>query len=37
MCRENGKSYLGVLDVNLGKISVLDIPFTDINNIVSSW
>ncbi|XP_049390610.1 uncharacterized protein LOC125855020 isoform X1 [Solanum stenotomum] len=33
--RENGKSYLGVLDVNLGKISVLDIPFTDINNITS--
>ncbi|XP_055818077.1 uncharacterized protein LOC129886313 isoform X2 [Solanum dulcamara] len=34
--RENGKSYLGVLDVNLGKVSVLDIPFTDINNITSS-
>ncbi|CAN4103762.1 unnamed protein product [Withania somnifera] len=33
--RENGKSYLGVLDVTQGKISVLDIPFTDINNITS--
>ncbi|XP_075093023.1 dipeptidyl-peptidase 5 [Nicotiana tabacum] len=33
--RENGKSYLGVLDVTQGKISVLDIPFTDINNISS--
>ncbi|KAJ8526487.1 hypothetical protein K7X08_028964 [Anisodus acutangulus] len=33
--RENGKSYLGVLDVTQGKVSVLDIPFTDINNITS--
>ncbi|KAG8377647.1 hypothetical protein BUALT_Bualt08G0054700 [Buddleja alternifolia] len=33
--RLNGKSYLGVLDVTQGKMSLLDIPFTDINNIVN--
>lgn len=30
----NGKSYLGIVDVMQSKISLLDIPFTDINNIV---
>ncbi|KAM3221531.1 hypothetical protein P3L10_020801 [Capsicum annuum] len=35
--RENGKSYLGVLDVPQGKLSVLDIPFTEINNITSGF
>ncbi|KAI3465396.1 hypothetical protein Pfo_022059 [Paulownia fortunei] len=33
--RMNGRSYLGILDVMQSKISLLDIPFTDINNITS--
>ncbi|KAK6160739.1 hypothetical protein DH2020_004120 [Rehmannia glutinosa] len=32
----NGRSYLGILDVTQSKISLLDVPFTDINNITSS-
>ena len=35
-CRQNGRSYLGILDVVNGSLSALDIPFTDINNIVPS-
>ncbi|KAG8377648.1 hypothetical protein BUALT_Bualt08G0054800 [Buddleja alternifolia] len=34
--RLNGNSYLGVLDVTQSKMSLLDIPFTDINNITSA-
>lgn len=33
-CRMNGRSYLGIVDVTKSKISLLHIPFTDINNIV---
>ncbi|KAL9172436.1 hypothetical protein ABFS82_03G046700 [Erythranthe guttata] len=33
--RMNGSSYLGIIDVAQNKISLLDIPFTDINNITS--
>lgn len=33
--RMNGRSYLGIVDVMHGKILLLDIPFTDINNITS--
>ncbi|KAL6548829.1 hypothetical protein OROHE_008674 [Orobanche hederae] len=33
--RMKGRSYLGTLDVRQSKISLLDIPFTDINNIIS--
>ncbi|XVF74161.1 hypothetical protein PTKIN_Ptkin13bG0038100 [Pterospermum kingtungense] len=34
--RQNGRSYLGILDDMQGSISLLDIPFTDIDNI-TSW
>ncbi|EOY14577.1 Acylamino-acid-releasing enzyme, putative isoform 3 [Theobroma cacao] len=34
--RQNGRSHLGILDVVQGSISLLDIPFTDIDNI-TSW
>ncbi|KAB2076102.1 hypothetical protein ES319_A06G017900v1 [Gossypium barbadense] len=34
--RQNGKSYLGILDDVQGSFSLLDIPFTDIDNI-ASW
>lgn len=33
--RQKGRSYFAILDDVLNSISVLDIPFTDINNIVS--
>ncbi|KAL0314809.1 UNVERIFIED_CONTAM: Dipeptidyl peptidase family member 6 [Sesamum angustifolium] len=33
--RMNGRSYLGILDAQ-NKISLLDIPFTDTNNIISA-
>lgn len=33
--RLNGKSYLGILDATQSKLSLLDIPFTDINNLIS--
>uniref|UniRef100_A0A2N9HSW5 Peptidase S9 prolyl oligopeptidase catalytic domain-containing protein n=1 Tax=Fagus sylvatica TaxID=28930 RepID=A0A2N9HSW5_FAGSY len=33
--RQNGRSYLGVLDDVQGSLSLLDIPFTDIDNITS--
>ena len=33
--RQNGRSYLGILDVVNSLLSALDIPFTDINNISS--
>lgn len=36
MCRQNGRSYLGILDDVESSFSLLDIPFTDINNIVGS-
>ncbi|KAJ0985726.1 hypothetical protein J5N97_004082 [Dioscorea zingiberensis] len=32
--RKNGRSYLGILDNSESTFSVLDIPFTDIDNIV---
>ncbi|XP_039056115.1 uncharacterized protein LOC120198953 [Hibiscus syriacus] len=34
--RQNGRSYLGILDDVQGPFSQLDIPFTDIDNI-TSW
>lgn len=33
-CRQNGRSYLGILDDAQHSLSLLDIPFTDIDNIV---
>ncbi|KAL6605963.1 hypothetical protein ACP70R_041616 [Stipagrostis hirtigluma subsp. patula] len=33
--RQKGKSYVGVLDHDLGSFSKLDIPFSSVNNIVS--
>ncbi|KAK1554086.1 hypothetical protein Q3G72_007691 [Acer saccharum] len=33
--RQNGRSYLGILDDVEGSLSLLDIPFTDIDNITS--
>lgn len=36
MCRQYGRSYLGILDDVECSLSLLDIPFTDINNLVSS-
>lgn len=35
-CRQNGRSYLGILDDVQNHLSLLDIPFTDINNVVGS-
>ncbi|KAG1366645.1 hypothetical protein COCNU_13G004350 [Cocos nucifera] len=34
--RQSGRSYLGILDHVQGSFSPLDIPFTDISNIVSA-
>lgn len=35
VCRQKGKSYLGLIDDMQGsKLTLLDIPFTDIENIV---
>ncbi|RDX91233.1 hypothetical protein CR513_26820, partial [Mucuna pruriens] len=34
-CRQKGKSYLGIIDVQGSKLTVIDIPFTDLNNITS--
>jgi len=35
VCRQQGKSYLGIIDdVPGSKLTLLDIPFTDIENIV---
>eukprot|EP00262_Sarcandra_glabra_P005592 TRINITY_DN17314_c0_g1_i1.p1 TRINITY_DN17314_c0_g1~~TRINITY_DN17314_c0_g1_i1.p1 ORF type:complete len:675 (-),score=107.83 TRINITY_DN17314_c0_g1_i1:312-2336(-) len=33
--RKNGRSYLGILDDARNSLSLLDVPFTDINNIIS--
>ncbi|XP_073124184.1 dipeptidyl-peptidase 5 [Henckelia pumila] len=33
--RKNGRSYFAILDAVSSKLSLLDIPFTDISNIVS--
>ncbi|CAL0335113.1 unnamed protein product [Lupinus luteus] len=33
--RQQGKSYLGIIDVQGSKLTVLDIPFTDVDNITS--
>ncbi|KAJ4764869.1 Dipeptidyl peptidase family member 6 [Rhynchospora pubera] len=33
--RQNGRSYLGIIDYELGSFSPLDIPFSDVLNIVS--
>ncbi|KAL5992680.1 hypothetical protein ACLOJK_013599 [Asimina triloba] len=33
--RQNGQSYLGVLDDFQKKLSLLDVPFTDIRNIIA--
>lgn len=35
-CRQSGKSYIGILDDSQSTMSILDIPFTDIVNIVRS-
>ncbi|XAR59475.1 Bleomycin hydrolase [Bertholletia excelsa] len=35
-CRQNGRSYLGVIDEAQNSLSIVDIPFTYITNIVSS-
>ncbi|XP_038715564.1 uncharacterized protein LOC120009168 [Tripterygium wilfordii] len=34
--RRNGRSYLGILDDAHSSLSVLDIPLTDMNNIITS-
>lgn len=33
--RQHGRSYLGVLDSDIGSVSLLDTPFTDLSNVVS--
>lgn len=33
-CRQNGRSYLGIVDDVQGALSLLNIPYTDIDNIV---
>ncbi|XP_034674851.1 uncharacterized protein LOC117906029 isoform X1 [Vitis riparia] len=33
--RQNGRSYIGILDAVQSSLSLLDTPFTDINNITS--
>ncbi|XP_051124272.1 acylamino-acid-releasing enzyme [Andrographis paniculata] len=33
--RKNGRSYLGIVDVGESKLTPIDIPFTDLNNITS--
>ncbi|KAH9624638.1 hypothetical protein KSS87_000793 [Heliosperma pusillum] len=33
--RKKGRSYLGILDDAQSRLTIIDIPFTDINNIVS--
>jgi hypothetical protein len=32
--RQRGRSYLGVLDCDSGSFSLLDIPFSDLSNVV---
>jgi hypothetical protein len=32
--RQQGRSYLGVLDCDSGSFSLLDIPFSDLSNVV---
>lgn len=32
--RQQGKSHLGVLDCDPGSISLLDIPFSDLSDVV---
>lgn len=34
--RQNGRSYLGLIDENQKSLSVVDVPFTYINNIIST-
>ncbi|XP_004964876.1 uncharacterized protein LOC101764724 isoform X2 [Setaria italica] len=34
--RQQGRSYLGVLDCDSGSVSMLDIPFSDLSNVVAS-
>jgi dipeptidyl aminopeptidase/acylaminoacyl peptidase len=33
--RQHGRSYLGVLDSDIGSVSLLDTPFTDLSNVVT--
>ncbi|XP_020517420.1 uncharacterized protein LOC18424793 isoform X3 [Amborella trichopoda] len=33
--RQKGKSYLGILDTVLGSFTSIDVPFTDINDIIT--
>ena len=33
-CRQQGRSYLGVLDCDSRSVSLLDIPFSDLSNVV---
>ncbi|GJN29299.1 hypothetical protein PR202_gb17515 [Eleusine coracana subsp. coracana] len=34
--RQRGRSYLGVLDCGSGSVSLLDIPFSDLSNVVTA-
>ncbi|GJN00333.1 hypothetical protein PR202_ga17757 [Eleusine coracana subsp. coracana] len=34
--RQRGRSYLGVLDCGSGSVSLLDIPFSDLSNVVAA-
>ncbi|XP_062228373.1 uncharacterized protein LOC133926445 isoform X2 [Phragmites australis] len=34
--RQQGRSYLGVLDCDSGSVSLLDIPFSDLSNVVTT-
>nr|CAB3467468.1 unnamed protein product [Digitaria exilis] len=34
--RQQGRSYLGVLDCDSGSVSLLDIPFSDLSNVVAA-
>ena len=36
LSRQNGKSYVGVLDHDSDSFSKVDIPFSSVNNIVST-
>ncbi|TKW20292.1 hypothetical protein SEVIR_4G076900v4 [Setaria viridis] len=36
LCRQQGRSYLGVLECDSGSISLLDIPFSDLSNVVAA-
>jgi hypothetical protein len=33
--RQQGRSYLGVIDYDSGSVSLLDIPFSDLSNVIA--